>query len=202
MRVALLVVVFGTWAAVRLVPEEASAEVVHPVTSAPNAVKGIALDGRNLPVSDLRAVLGTEVGHAVDTHQLDLDREAITMTLAARGYLAAKVSTAITPGVDGTYVVFDIETGPMFRVRSIEVTGPGERFESAVKLVAGEEANESRIARSRQALADLLTRRNAGKVTVEVELHPNPATATVDVELSTRITTITTSKLTFVPASR
>lgn len=191
-------VVFGTWAAVRLVPEEASAEVVHLVTSAPNAVKGVALDGRNLPTSDLRAVLGTEVGHPVDEHQLELDREALTMTLAARGYLAAKVSTAITPATDGMYVVFDIETGPMFRVRSIEVTGPGQRFESTVMLVSGEEANESRIARARQALADMLTRRNAGKVTVEVALHANPTTATVDVELSTRITTITASKLMFV----
>ena len=103
----------------------------------------------------------------------------------ARGYLAARVAPAsVTYGARGAYIVFDIERGPMFHLRSVTVTGPGQRDAAVVRLAAGDEAIRDRLALARQALADSFAHR--GGKQVELLVSTDPAAAAVDVELATR----------------
>jgi hypothetical protein len=191
----------GAWIAIHYLPgKEAQAQVqVQPAevrvdpAAAPvgqagrQTIQSIAIDGgRNVPYAALRARLSTRVGAPLDAQKLEQDRGAIEDELAARGYLAAKVSPAsVTFGAHGgAYVVFDVEAGRMFHLRSIAVTGPGRRDADVVTLAAGDDATRDRIARARQALADTFARR--GGKHVELTLRSDPAAAAVDVELATR----------------
>jgi hypothetical protein len=181
----------GSGLAIRHFPEEAQAapapaSVTGPASDA-SAVRGIALDGgRNLPSAALRAVVSTKVGDLLDAPRLERDRVAIEAELEARGYLAAKVAPAsVTHGRrGGAYVVFDVEPGPMFHLRSVTVTGPGQRDAGVVRLAAGDEASRDRIQRARQALADSLARR--GGKQVELRVTTDEAAAALDLELATR----------------
>jgi hypothetical protein len=158
MRVVLsLVTIVATWVTVRMVADDAAADGLPGMRGAASAVKGVAFDGKDLPVAELRRVVGTDVGVVVDDHQLELDREAIAATLVARGYLSATATASVTS--DRAYVVFDVETGPLYRVRQIAVSGPAKRYEASVMFLAGEDASEDRIARARRLLADSLARR-------------------------------------------
>ena len=98
---------------------------------------------------------------------------------------------------EGDKVEFDVEKGPLYRVRTVTVTGPGER-EALMTLLPGDDANADRISRARQMLAESIERRTRGKVGVELTVRPDPATASVDVELATRVTTITKSTITLI----
>jgi outer membrane protein assembly factor BamA len=174
----------GTLAAFRYLPEEAQA--APPPSLDVRQVQGIALDGgRDLPSSALRGVVSTRVGDQLDEQRLERDRAAIEADLEARGFLAAKVAPAsVTFGPHGgAYVVFDVEAGPMFHLRSVTVTGPGQREAGVVRLAAGDEASRDRIARARQSLADALARR--GKQ-VELRVTTDEAAAAIDLELATR----------------
>ncbi len=180
-----LLVVAGAVVAIRQLPEEAQA-------AAPPAldrwlVQSIAIDGgRLLPRSALRAVVSTKVGDRLDERRLERDRAAIEAELEARGHLSAKVAPAsVTHGPrGGAYVVFDVEPGPMYHLRSVTVTGPGQREADVVRLAAGDEASHVRITRARQALADTLAR-HGGKQ-VELVVTTDEAAAALDVELATR----------------
>jgi len=131
-------------------------------------------------------VVSTKVGDRVDEAQLERDRAAIQAELEGRGYLAARVAPAsVTYGArGGAYIVFDIERGPMFHLRSVSVTGPGQRDAAVVRLAAGDEAIPGRLSLARQALADSYARR--GGKQVELLLTKDAATAELDVELATR----------------
>jgi len=143
-------------------------------------------DERRLPIAELRGLLATRPGDLLDADKLDGDRRALEAALRARGFLAATVAPAsitfATRG--GAYVVFDIERGPMFRIGKIRITGPGEADAGVVTLSSGDDAVASRIERARQTLADVLSR-GAGGSRVELFVHEDRETATVDVELST-----------------
>src|SRR5262249_37412250 len=132
------------------------------------------------------AVISTKVGDRVDEHRLEADRAALKTELEARGYLAAKVAPAsITHGArGGAYIVFDIERGPMFHLRSVTVTRPGQRDTAGGRVRAGDDAIAERLALARQALADSFAY-HGGKQ-VELRVTTDAAAAAVDVELATR----------------
>jgi outer membrane protein assembly factor BamA len=180
-----VLVVAGAWVTIRQLPEEAQASALPALD--PQQVQSIAIDGgRKLPRAALRAVVSTKVGDVVDAGRLELDRAAIEAELEARGYLSARVAQAsVTRGRrGGAYVVFDVEAGPMFHLRSVTVTGPGQREAGVVRLAAGDEVSSDRLARARQALADTVAR-HGGKQ-VELLVTTDAAAAALDVELATR----------------
>lgn len=176
----------GSWAVIRHLPEsEAKADASPGVD--PRRVQGVALDGgRGLPTAALRAVIATRPGDLLDAPQLERDRAAIEAELAARGYLAAHVAPAsVTHGPrGGAYIVFDVDAGPMFHLRSVAVTGPGTRDASVVRLAAGDEAQHDRMRIARQTLADTFLR-HGGKA-VDLQVTADPAAAALDVVLATR----------------
>jgi outer membrane protein assembly factor BamA len=192
MRVVWMLVVVATSIVAGLVEPRAEAVVVVPVTPAPaHVVKGVALDGQGatLPEAELRRLVATQVGAAVDPGLLDLDREAIAQTLVARGYLAATTTATVTNTAGGAYVVFDVATGPLYRVRSVAITGPAQSLEASLQSTIGEDASDERIAQVRRAVVDSLAGRT-GKIAVDLAVIADAATASVDLEVSTRITTL------------
>lgn len=166
------------WVAVRHLPQgEAEAAAA---TARTQEIQSVALDGgRGLPLAALRDVLATHRGDQLDANRLVQDRAALEGELATRGYLAARVEPAVVTfsPTGGAYITFQISAGPMFRLRSIKSAGA-----SIVTLTSGDDAVASRIERARQALSDDLARRGKS-ATVTVALHPDAATAAVDVEL-------------------
>ena len=79
--------------------------------------------------------------------------------------------------------MFDIERGPLYRVRSVTVTGPGTLDADVVTLSSGDDAVRARIDRAKQTLAEAVAHR---RLSVEMRLHEDRKTATVDVDLITR----------------
>jgi hypothetical protein len=144
------------------------------------------LDSRGLPTVALHGVLESKPGELIDDAKLARDRDALEAELAARGFLSAKVSPATITFVPnaGASIVFDIDRGPMYHLRSVVVSGPGQRETSVVTLSAGDEAVRERLERARQILADSLARRG-GKTTVVLALRNDQDAAAVDVELVT-----------------
>ena len=173
----------GAWGLTRQLPAEAAVGTEQPAQE----IQSVAIDGgRNLPQAALRAVLTTKVGDMLDNRRLERDRHALEAALSAMGYLAAR---AMPPSVTfgprgGAYVVFDVDRGPMFHLRSITVTGPGQRDAHVVTLSAGDEASEDRLARARQSLLDTFALRGGKRV--DLLVTPDFPSATVDVELATR----------------
>ncbi len=186
-------VVAGTWfAATHLPTSEARAESTQ-LQHAPQEVLSVAIDtpqstreSRRLPLAELRSLITTRPGEQLDAFKLEADRRAIEDALVARGYLGAHVaSPSVTfAKAGGAYVVFDVDRGAMYHLRSITVTGPGEHDAGVVTLSTGDDAVRSRLERARQALAEVLANR-ASKSRVELHVHEDPATASLDVELAT-----------------
>jgi hypothetical protein len=175
----------GAVVGIRQLPEEAQAEALPTVDRW--RVQGVAIDGgRTLPRAALRAAISTKVGDRLDERRLEHDRAALEAELEARGHLSAKVAPAsVTHGPrGGAYIVFDVDPGPMYHLRSVTVTGPGRRDADVVRLAAGDEARPDRIARARAALADTLARRGGKRV--ELVVTTDEAAAALDVELATR----------------
>lgn len=190
MRSILVVTVLlaaGAWIAVKQLPPSAAEAEPAPMTVRAQEVQSIAIDGRGLPLAELRAVLTTHQGDLLDAKHLDHDRAALEAELAAHGYLAARVEPpAVTfAPTGGAFVSYQITQGAMFHLRSVHVIGPTARDAGVVTITSGDDAIGSRIDRARQVLADNLARR--GKPSkVAVALHTDLAAATVDVELSTK----------------
>ena len=181
--VLLLATVMCVAFAIRNLPDD---EVV--VTARTLQVESVAIDGgHGLPLAALRSVLHTRVGATLDDNALDHDRAALEAALEDRGYLAAHVGPpSITYDANGgAYIVFDIDRGPMFHLRSVAVTGPGEREIGVVTIAAGDEAVRERVEHARLALLDTIERRGRkGEVTLTE--HTDFAAAAVDVVLATR----------------
>lgn len=180
-------VIVAVWAMFRHGPvTTASAEVaVRGPAPRLQEVRSVSLDGRKLLSSQLREVIETRPGAQLDAEGLRRDRDAMERELADLGYLAAKVSPAdVTFDRSGAaYVTFDIDQGPMFHLRNIEVTGPGKDA-TIVTLVPGGDAIRSRIERARQELAESLARRGR-PATVELSVRTDVGAAAVDVVLAT-----------------
>ncbi len=182
--VVLAVVALAVFALIRDPSRPASAET--PSIARLQEVRSIGFDGTGLPLARLREAVTTHTGDQLDPAQLDRDREALAHALAAMGYLAARVAPpAVTFDPTGAaYVMFDVETGAQFHLRSVEVTGPGKDA-AVVTLSPGDLAVQGRIEQARQSLADGLARRGkpAG---VELSVHTDLGAAAVDVTLATR----------------
>jgi hypothetical protein len=185
--VLLTALVFGgAWVVIRQLPhKEAQADATPSIDS--RSVQSISIDGpRNLPRHAMRDVISTRIGDMFDERQLERDRTAIEGELEARGHLSARVAPAsITRGPrGGAYIVFDVDAGPLFHLRSVTVTGPGQRDAGVVRLAAGDAAIGDRIERARQTLADTFARR--GGKQVELLVTTDVGAAALDVELATR----------------
>ena len=179
-------VIVATWAVIHNPRPVANAEaaVDRPVARL-QEVRSVSFDGYKLPLSKLREVIETRPGDQLDTERLARDRQAMERALADLGYLAARVEpAAVTFDAAGAaYVTFEIDHGPLFRLRNVKVTGPGKDA-VVVTLISGDTALRDRIERARQALADGLAR--LGKpAPVELSVHTDLAAATVDVALAT-----------------
>ncbi|MBC7973846.1 MAG: hypothetical protein H7138_02590 [Myxococcales bacterium] len=182
------VVILAAGAMLRQTPDVAASgeAAVSQPAGRMQEVRSISLDGHHVMSSRLRAVLETQTGMQLDTPRLERDREAMERALADLGYLAARVDPAIvTFDVAGAaYVTFEVDQGPMFHLRAIEVTGPGKDA-VVVTISAGDDAIRRRIDGARAAMIDGLSRR--GKpATVELSVRTDLAAAAVDVVLATR----------------
>lgn len=178
MRSALLVVVCAAIGA-------CTVEAARPAALPAQQVQSVSIDGRALPLAALRSVLSTQPGATLDAARLEQDRIALAAELAARGHLAAHVDPAsVTYGpAGGAFVTFQVTKGPVFKLRSVTVTGASERDAGVVTLSAGDDAIADRIERARQALAETLSRRGkASRVTVAT--RADLAAGVVDVELT------------------
>jgi len=158
-----------------------------PVVATSQQVQSISIaGGPSLPVAAMRAAMSTKVGSMVDDSKLEEDRVTLEASLAARGYLSARVAApVVTFGGGGAYVVFDVERGPLYHLRSVELHGAGWSDAGVVTLAAGDEAIGDRLSRARQAAEETLAR-HGKQALVELVVHPDPTTAMVDVELITR----------------
>lgn len=148
-------------------------------------IQSVSIDGRALPLAALRSVLSTQPGATLDAARLESDRVALKAELAARGHLAAHVDpAAVTYGSSGgAFVTFQVSKGPVFKLRSVTVTGASERDAGVVTLSAGDDAIADRIERARLQLADSLSSR--GKPSqVTVTTRADLAAGVVDVELT------------------
>ena len=81
---------------------------------------------------------------------------------AAAAWALAIVSHVSAPSVtfatDGAYIVFDVERGPMFHLRSVTVSGPAKQDAGVVTLLSGDDASHDRVAQARQNVAATLER--------------------------------------------
>jgi outer membrane protein assembly factor BamA len=177
----IVAVAAAAWIAVGYLPT--SVADADPVVSQNQEVRSVSIDGRRLPLASLRAVLSTHPGDQLDANRLVLDRSALEAELQGLGYLAARVEPAVVnfSSSGAAFVTFQITQGPVFRLRSVTVTGATAR-DSVVTLTAGDDAIASRIERARQTLADNLAR-HGKPASVTVALRTDVAAAAVDVEL-------------------
>lgn len=181
-------VIVAVWAMFRHGPVTSASAEAAVTRPAPRLqeVRSVALDGHRLLLSRLREVIATRPGAQLDSDRLKSDRDAMERTLAELGYLAARVEpAAVTFDAAGAaYVTFEVDQGPMFHLRNIEVTGAGKDA-TVVTLASGDDAARGRIERARQELADALARRGR-PAAVELSVHTDVAAAAVDLVLATR----------------
>ncbi len=148
-------------------------------------IESISIDGGpGLPLAQLREAMTTKLGSTVERAGLAQDRATLEITLASRGYLAAKVSDpVVTFGpTGGVYVVFDVERGPLFHIRRVTLEGTGWSDAGVVTIAAGDDALADRLDRARLAAQETL-QRHGRHLAVALELASDPAQALVDVRL-------------------
>ena len=153
----------------------------------PGEIASIAFDGRRLPANELRDLLASKPGTLLDDALLAQDRETLRAALVARGYLAAEVrAPQVTFDVRGAaFVTYAIIPGPLYRVRSVVLTGASVRDTGVITIGKEDPAEAERVARARQAIADRLKAR--GKhLTVTADVRRDDAAAAVDVVLAAR----------------
>jgi hypothetical protein len=149
-------------------------------------VESITIDGRGLPLSRMRAALETAIGSDIDTQTLARDRAALEDVLASRGYLSGRVaSPVVTYGPSGgVYVVFDVERGPLYHVRSITLAGPGWGDAGVVTLVPGDEALPDRLDYVRRTAEHTLANHGMDAA-IELSVRHDAFAHLVDVTLTT-----------------
>ena len=153
----------------------------------PDEIASISIEGRGVPANTLRESLASKPGTLLDDALLAQDRETLRSALVAQGYLAATVAAPhITYDRRGAaFVSFAVTRGPLYHVRSVELAGATAKDAGIVTIVPGDPVEADHIARARQAVAARLAAR--GKhLDLAVQLHPDDATATVDVVLDAK----------------
>ena len=173
----------GAWVAITQLPtSEAVAAQAAPVRA--QEIVSITLEGRFLPLHDLRTLLTTRRGELLDDRRLDADRQTLQAELVRRGHLSANVEPAIVTygAAGGAYVTFQVTQGPLYKLRHVTLTGATPR-DAVVTISAGEDADAERIERARVVIGEQLARRGKhGEVTVSV--RPDHAAGVVDVDLA------------------
>jgi outer membrane protein assembly factor BamA len=172
------------WGVASLRGDEADAAEATSLAQ-PGEIASIAIDGRGVPVNELRERLASKPGAAVNDATLARDREAMRTLLVTRGYLSAQVAAPqISRDARGAaFVTFAVTMGPLYHVRSVELAGMSPRDTGVITIGKGDPAETDRIARACQAIADRLKAR--GKpASVTVQLHSDAAAAVVDVVLA------------------
>jgi outer membrane protein assembly factor BamA len=166
----------------------AAADAAEPAGAVrPDEIASISIEGRGVPAPELRELLASKPGTLLDDSLLAKDRESLHTALVTRGYLAATVGAPhITYDQRGAaFVSFAITRGPLYHVRSVELTGASERDAGIVTIAPGEPADMDHITRAQQAIETRLTAR--GKhLEVATRLHTDDHTATVDVVLAAK----------------
>jgi hypothetical protein len=184
--VLLLVAVTSAYLVVRSLPDgEAYAA---PLVVKTQEVQSISIDGgRGLPVTQLRDAMETKIGATVDPATLERDRAAIEHALEMRGYLNATVAApTVTYGPQGgVFVVFDVERGPLFHIRTVRLEGPGWANAGVMPIADGDDARGDRLERVRQA-AEATLARHGSRLRVELAVDVDHADAMIDVRLTTR----------------
>ena len=173
----------GAWVTIRHLPtgDAQAARVAPPV--GPQTVQSISIEGRYLPLHDLRALLSTKHGDVLVGATLEADRVAIQADLVRRGHLGARVEPAVVTygAAGGAYVTFQVAQGPLYKLRQVTLSGATAR-DAVVTLSAGEDADAQRIERAREVVAEQLARRGRpGTVTATV--RPDHEAGVVDVDL-------------------
>lgn len=172
---ALTTVASAAVAAYVVIPEgQADA---HAAPAHVQEVQSISLDGRHLPVQQLRQTLTTRVGEQLDASKLERDRNNLEASLVGQGYLTAHVAEKVAFAQGGAaFVTFAVEQGPLFRVRSVIASGaPG-----VLTIGKGDVVQADRLERNRVALAERLGKPVAIHQAVDV------TAGVVDVELVAR----------------
>jgi len=150
-------------------------------------IESISIDGHGLPLAQLREAMSSTIGSTVDTQTLAHDRRALEDLLTARGYLSARVAApVVTFGPSGgVYIVFDVDRGPLFHVRSVTLEGPAWKHGGVVTLASGDEALAGRFDRVRLAAEETLGR-HGKHVHVALDVTRDTADAMVDLRLIAR----------------
>lgn len=179
MRPLLLVTALTTVAsaavAAYVVMPEGQADA-HAAPAHVQEVQSIALDGRHLPVQQLRQALTTQVGAQLDSVKLERDRNALEASLVGQGYLTARVAEKVTFAQGGAaFVTFAVEQGPLFHVRSVTAHEAG-----VLTIGKGDVVQADRLERARVAMAERLGKPVAIHQAVDVNA------GVVDVELVAR----------------
>lgn len=178
------IVALAAWVVIpRLIVRDAVADVTPTGAHAGARVESVALDGDDLPMAELRAVLTTHIGGALDDAKLSRDRAALEAVLVAHGYLEARVAPAEVLFDGGAAdITFDVRPGRQFVISEVHVVGASARDAGVVTLAPGEPVLASRLAEARQALAARLAARGKPH-TVTTQLAPDPSRATAIVTL-------------------
>lgn len=173
-----------TWFAIHALPRGDVHAANHDAVT--HEVASLSIDGQGLPLARLRGVIGTRIGSIVDPVQLASDRAALQDWLESHGYLAATVeSPVVTFGATGgAFVVFDIQTGPLFHVRSVALEGD-PWSDAVVTIMPGDEASSDRIASARLAAETAFERRGVPRE-VELVVRSDRDDAAVDVTFVAR----------------
>ncbi len=159
--------------------------VAEPHVTRPQEIQSVALDGHDLPVVELRAVLQTRTGDLLDARKLAADRGALVAALVARGYLDATVRPAQVSfdASGGAFVTFAVAPGALFHIGDVRIVGAAENDTGIVTLAHGEVVRAQRIEQARDALATrLFARGKPSKVVVRLE--PDEQTSSVDIVLA------------------
>lgn len=138
----------------------------------PDRIRGIEIRGSQIDADEITTVLATQgpsfvkrvfrVGQApcVDSLQLQLDALRIAVLHRQRGWFQAAVAPTVRRSDNGSQVLFDVTSGPVARVRSVEASGlpsagPNGSWASTLTALEGDVFDRVRV----QAATDRLVTR-------------------------------------------
>lgn len=144
---------------VKNLPAEGEAvAATHEHARHPGDIEAIAMDGRDLPLAQLRKSIESRVGEQLDSKTIERDRQALATAMVARGYRAAVVETpSVRFDADGgAFVSFPIQAGALYHVRAVKVVGATG---TVTTLVEGDEATASAIEGARHVVETAAVRK-------------------------------------------
>jgi outer membrane protein insertion porin family len=107
----------------------------------------------------------------------------LALSLAARGYLEARVTGAVRPRADGADAVFTIVAGPLVRVGAARVEGPPQvlaTLHPRIRPPAGDPFRRARAQAAARSMRDALVGQGYWRAAVTVEEAYDPSAARMD----------------------